>query len=476
MSSLFELPLEPAEGSDVTKWYYQEITANGATNVNVDSSTTLSFQFAPQGRRWFVPSRSYFRVTGQVGGTIINSADATAFAAGAIRLSDWQPAVGGAANFFQSVKVLIGGTLVSTVENRLPLVEVMSKRLEKPGGWLNSQELSTNHWGSSLAHENNDTWRYQRPVGAIGTFYDIDYTWQPPLGFFKVDHAIPGMEMTIELITDANWKKQAFEPRSLQDVHVTVGGAATAVNDTKYLGWQNVTITFHAAFVEGPRSDDSKFVLNFDEWSVHELPYNNSTNFTVRPETNLLVLGTQDSRYRNNNYMTAGRLLVYDTAQLSSTTVTTWNNLLEAANGIQTAQIEYNGQMFPAQPHKCNIGQLIMDNAINSGLYFSEGDLESASAFKGLGQMIVFQTPKDGTSYATAVGVHTTLSGAADALSATIKTILFARAPRSILVRTADSMVVTVQSADVARTDRGLGSAAAAGSGRGGRAAFGSFY
>lgn len=467
-SSLFDLPLEPQEGSDVTKWYYQEITANGATNVNTLTSTTLSFQFAPQGRRWFVPSRSYFRIVGQAGGAALTAADADAFNKDKLQLKELQPAVGGAANFFQSCKVMIGGTLVSTVETRLPLIEVLSKRLEKSSGWLNSQEFTANHWGSALTGKDHDTWRHARPAGALNSFYQMEYDWTPPLGFFKIDHAIPGMEMTIELITDPNWNKNAFEMRSNQSVGITT------VTQQSFLTWQNVTITFFAAFVEGPRSDDSKFVLNFDEWSAHELAYNEQTNFTVRPETNLLVVGTQDSRVRDYNFMSPARFLVYKT--LSATTATSVSNLLEAANDIVNLQIEYNGQMFPAQPHRCGTGQLILDNAINTGLYFTDAVLEDDSEFKGLGQIMVVQTPKDGTSYATAVGVRATLGTEGAAEYAHTKIILCARAPRSLLVRTADSMVVTVQSADVARTDRGLGQAQQAGSGRSGRSSYGSFY
>jgi hypothetical protein len=131
--------------------------------------------------------------------------------------------------------------------------------------------------------------------------------------------------------------------------------------------------------------------------------------------------------------------------------------------------------MFPAQPHLCGDSQLILDNAINTGHYFSEANIEDLHDFINLGQMMVLQTPKDGTSYATAVAVHSDLKTDALAQANNIKVILLARAPRSLLVRTADSMVVTVQSADVARTDRGLGAAQAAGSGMS-RRAMGSFY
>jgi hypothetical protein len=161
---------------------------------------------------------------------------------------------------------------------------------------------------------------------------------------------------------------------------------------------------------------------------------------------------------------------------LSATLQTGVSSLLLAANDIKSLQIEYNGQMFPAQPHRCVTGQLILDNAINTGLYFTDAVLEDDSEFKGLGQMMVVQTPKDGTSYATAVGVRATLGPDGQSEINHTKLILCARAPRSLLVRTADSMVVTVQSADVARTDRGLGQAQQAGSGRSGRSSYGSFY
>jgi len=464
MSSLFELPLEPTEGSDVTKWYYQQITANGATNVNVTTTNTLSFQFAPQGRRWFVPSRSYFRIVGQAGGTVIEAKNNTR-ADDKLQWQDLKPAVGGAANFFQSVKVMIGGTLVSSVESRMPLIETVSKRIDRTASFLNSHEKSANYWSSSQT--TGDSWEL-RSNGTAAGFLDFEYLWTPPLGFFQIDHAIPGMEMTVELITDPKWQNQAFEAASGDTVH----GKAT--KEILYPTWQNVTIVFHAAFVEGPRADDSKFVLNFDEWSAHELPYNNQCNFTVKPETNLIVVGTQDSRVKNDLFKAAGRLLCYDALNTSASRP---RFEYEAySNGLRQIQIEYNGQMFPAQPHAGLPGQLVYDNSINNGQYSTEGGTETTNEFLGLGQMMVIQTPKDGTSYATAVGVYTQTADYLTGFTANVKMILLARAPKSLLVRTADSMIVTVQSSDVARTDRGLGNAQAAGSGMARRGLFGNFY
>lgn len=469
MSSLFDLPLEPAEGSDVTKWYYQQVTANGATNINVDNTTTLSFQFAPQGRRWFVPSRSYFRIVGTAGaaaGTVddfLQADDDTTLTDGKMQWQYIQPAVGGAANFFQSAKVMIGGTLVSSVENKLPLVEVVSKRIDRSSGFLNTHQRAANFWHSRL----NDDGYQARTAGAAAA-RTFEYNWQPPLGFFQVDHAIPGMEMTIELITDPNWRAQAWEFKVNSEGKIRGKPAVEALK----LSWQNVSVVFHAAFVEGPRADDSKFVLNFDEWSAHELPYNSQVNYTVKPETNLLVVGTQDSRVKDSLYKAAGRLLVYDALQSAGTTLI--SAFTKESNTLRQIQIEYNGQMFPAQPHSGLPGQLTFDNAVNTGHYSSEGNTEDILDYSSLGQMMVIQTPKDGTSYATAVGVHSVLEPA-NTSTTNMKLILLARAPKSLLVRTADSMVVTVQSSDVARTDRGLGNAQAAGTGMARRGLFGNF-
>ena len=485
--SLFDLPTEPAESEDVTRWYYQKITANGANTTQVNPSTTLSFQFAPQGRRWFVPSRSFFQVTASVASTNTQAAvtfDATAAARGkqSIPLANAIPAIGGAANIFRSCRVLIGGTVVSAVESSMTQIEVINNRVGRTSNYLRTGGNSFNAW-SSVPYKSS--WP-ERPVDPATLTTTLNYSWCPPCGFFDIEHAIPGLEMTLELSFDPDVAAKILEV-AITDAPTTLPSLTA---DTKYFGVTtnttgpqvtNINVEFHAAFVEGPRADETKFVLNFNEWAAHVQPYNSNNNFVVRPETDMLVVAMQHKDAGKEITRPAGRFIftdpVVETAGAAPGFVPTYSSYLKPGKLMKEVQVEYNGQLFPAQAHPMTFSRLAVDNAINNGLYWTTGETEDFVTTQALGQIMVLQTPKDGTSYATAVRVMSTSTGGAAA--ADYNTMLFARTPRSFLIRTVDSMVVTVQTADVARSgsDRGLQGSSVQGSGHhtyGGRRPFAS--
>lgn len=468
--SLFDLPTEPAEAEDVTRWYYQKITANGASNMTqAQPSSTVSFQFAPQGRRWFVPSRSFFNVTAQLTTTTDpGNFDYSATGATQVAFDNVIPAIGGAANIFRACRVLVGGTVVSAVESNMAQIEAVSNRVNRTPSFLRSGGASFNRWSAIPFYS---SWSDRPPLtaNAAGKNTTLNYSWTPPCGFFEIEHAVPGLEMTIELTFNPDVGKAIMEA-AIQDN--AASNLQYIPTDTKLfsnnLGLPptvtNISVEFNAAFVEGPRADETKFVLNFNEWASHVQPYSQSNNFVVRPETDMLVVAMQHKDAGKDMLTPAGRFISRIKPGASGANNPTGYFVYNEKKLMKNVQLEYNGQLFPAQPHPMVFNQLAIDNAINSGLYWTTGETEEFFPTVALGQLMVLQTPKDGTSYATAVSIR---SEAETTNPADYNTILFARTPRSFLIRTVDSMVVTVQSADVQRSgsDRGLQSSSVQGSG-----------
>jgi hypothetical protein len=422
--SLFSLPQEPAPLGDISKWSYQRVESSSGFNSQNPAGTSHLFRIQPSGLRWWVPSRSYFRVRCE----IKNAANVASPVAG--------PAMGFCANFINTMEVRIGGTVVSQINTNMAQIDAIHNRTTKSGTWLNGAGDELNGWSSA------------RPTTSTQTFYE--FCWTPPLGFFQIPHALPGMQVDINLVINPNFVRDCVE---------TFEGVTTIASPV------NVTIqdfSFHAAVIDGIRADDEKFALNLNEWQCQILPLQTSlssqlSQFDVNPMTNMLGVALQDQR-QNSNFNSRSRLEVFSTNYSLS---------LQGADALTQIQLEYDGSYYPDRYSDPQVDiasdgtvsvrrqdiQQYLEQSLATGQLFSSAGPESVKDWTLRGRFFLFQTPRDGTSTATRVLVHTTLgntvnTAAADATQITLPNaavVLFSRAPKAFLVRTADSRVVQVE-------------------------------
>ena len=477
--SIFSLPLEPEPGPDTTRMYYQAIISSSGSTIEQGVANTKTFRISPQGRRWFVPSRSYFLIKLRW----IQSAAAAA-AHTDVDIAAKGLAFGTGGCMFQSATVKIGSTIVSQVNQMLPQIDAMNMRMNKSAAWANTVGEALNAWSYQRGPVRYDTG---------GHFAYRELAYQPPLGFFNsVDHAIPGLDIDLDLQTFPNWEKQIFEE--------TFQGVAVADNyANNFTHAPSVTlssIVFMACFVEGPRSDDTKFVLNINEWDCKHLPLagdnEHTTTFDVKAGTDVLAVACQDTRVGTSMFYPMTRFNCYYTApdQLNAGAIGNLAQRNFTYFPLSQLQIEYDGQYFPQTPLQFAYGggaetaqQSGQNNwevlAANGTLFSSPASCETLAEAQNAGQYYLTPVLKDGTSHATRVTVtSTTRNGVAvNQPNGTFRMLLFSRAPKSFLVRTSDSMILQVQSADVSRGASGPPLGGAFGpTGSGASNHLGSFY
>lgn len=443
--SLFDLPQAPFALGDVSKWTYQRIESSSGFNVSNPAGTSHLFRIQPSGTRWWVPSRSYFRIRFTTltpsGGDVTNAV---------------LPAMGFCANFVHTIEARIGGTVVSQINTMLPQIDAIHTRSTRSGTWLDNAGKVANNWTSdtpkslTTTEKNADALRYRR-----------EYIWTPPLGLFQIPHALPGMQCDLSLVINPRFQTDCVQSSSDDGVAVDTSAYKITVTD----------FSFHACMVESNRGDNERFVLNISDWQAQALPLTNTlssqlSQFDVNPATNLLAVALQDSRQSDNSSCRSRFVVLADNNKIDT----------EDIKALTRLQLEYDGSFFPerysdplAAPTLTEQDtQVWLETQMATGQYYSSAGSESRAAFYERGRVFVYQTPRDGKSTATRVLVHTTLGNTVDIHTLVtsvdpetkvatttevitpgalknVNVILFSRAPKAFLVRIADSRVVQVE-------------------------------
>lgn len=409
--SLFNLPREPEKSTDVTSWYFQRVESSSAINSNPAqfAGSTIRFRIEPSGRRWFVPSRSYFKIR---------------YNLTSLLALDVRPSAGFGGNLFRTAEVRVGGTTVSQINTNMAQIDAMNARSKKAATWLNGTGDLLNKWSPQYAN--------LRSTEDAKAAQEVD--WCPPLSFFQIDHALPGMVYDMSLTVNPQY----------------VTHCVTSINDQDQKDnytLQISEISFHAAFIEGPRADDEKFVLNLNEWTCQTQTINNSASdtlnqFDVAPTTNVLAVAFQDTRLSDTRVNPSNLRVLGPGLDPTSASP------LGEETKLTNFYLEYGGKQYPnrfASPNFSATAQQLtqqyLETQLNTGVYFLSGGGESLSAFISRGQYLFYQTPKDATDNSTRVHVHSTFNGNI----ANMNCLLFSRAPKSYLIRTSDSRVVQVE-------------------------------
>ena len=141
MSSIFNLKTSVEELSSANHGmsrmeYEQHAPTRDITSTNFPNGA-IHYRFETSGQKWWIPSRSYFRIrcklTDKDGNQLHNS-------------DEIAPNMGLASNLFQSAEFRINDKVVSRISDFMPQIDALETRLSKSRSWLNGVGKSTNFW------------------------------------------------------------------------------------------------------------------------------------------------------------------------------------------------------------------------------------------------------------------------------------------------------------------------------------------
>jgi len=406
--SVFALPQNPSPfgANGVTGIQYDKIESSSVITESNFKGNNMRFRIdSSGGTRWFLPSKSYFRIryglTKPDGDKLDKSVS---------------PAMGTAGNLFQSCTVRVGSTVVSRIDDNMAQIDALATRMYKSKAQIESVGRGGNNWSIATAEM----------VTEAKATKNRELIWQPPNSFFNsFSHALPGGTYDITLTGDSNYDTFAVQ------------GLAGAVDATTYK-FIIKEVSLYACFVEGPRGDDQKYVLDLSEIKCQTAPTSDTSSnqlvqLSVAPTTDLLAVAFQ--------------------AKTQTNKVEAHPSYFRAANDelkLKRMYISYNGLHLPqvdADPDFTAddsdlFTKLYLDTQLNTGMYFNPGGAETETEWKGRGPYYCYQVPLDGSAHGTQVSVNFTLKSDATNL------LLFSRSRVGYLIRTRDSRVVQIESSD----------------------------
>lgn len=125
-----------------SKMDFHQIPATRGLNGALFPQGAISFRWEQSGQRWWMPSKSYFRLR-----CSLTKADGSP-----LTLSDnIAPQMGFASNLFQSAEFRINDKVVSRIGDYMPQIDALEHRLSKSKSWLDSLASSTNFFDKDFA-------------------------------------------------------------------------------------------------------------------------------------------------------------------------------------------------------------------------------------------------------------------------------------------------------------------------------------
>lgn len=410
MNSIFALKTKQSDlkssNQGVTNSTYQQILPTRSINGTADfQKSDISFQFNVAGTKWFVPSRSYFRMR-----VVVSSANAPLNEAFVI-----SPGV--MAAILQGAELRVNGKTVSRISDNLGAIYAENLRVDKSQSWLYSVGASTNAWGSIVL----------RGLGTnVADKIEREYVFQPPLGIFNISHALPSGDYEIVLRPqNGKVKTAAIEEINKQAVSVELSD------------FEVESLEFFMNSIEGQRSDDVTYLLDLEETNCHVTSLNNVTSdqthhFTVEPSTYALSVAAQDKSASSDKRFPPTKFIVGDKVEQS----------------LNRLRIQYAGQSYPTpdwsgrlDDDSVLISQMYMNNIINSGGFFDTGGSEDIDNFIENGVYYHVKVPKDGSDRSTRCEVTVSYSTA----PTNANLLLFSKYRTVAKVTVKDGRVVDVQ-------------------------------
>ena len=259
--------------------------------------------------------------------------------------------------------------------------------------------------------------------------------WVPPLGIFKIGHAIPTTRHELHLVIPNDYMKRALEFGFLGY------GDGNTVDDLLWQpGAQTPTTTkfrleiesmeFFAAMVMGPRADDAKFVLDLTELRMSPLSIPSDTvtqtqtyPFNLSPNSSRIAVALQSGAVGNGIMsLTKFHLPTVDSLSGGETAFARFYvNFAGQNRPREENESELLGNLpFPSEFNSMENGkqffsQRYLETMWNSGLISSQGGCETFEEWLSRGAFYHWNWPRDGGDLSTRFHVFLQLkTGASD--------------------------------------------------------------
>ena len=273
----------------------------------------------------------------------------------------------------------------------------------------------------------------------------FEMIWQPPLGIFKLPHALPAGQyrMLLNPKPAADFQLNAIESQ-LSDPATKVSGLN---NDFRFVV-ENMYLYVNT--VESARVDDKVYFLSLDEIRCQTDNVLNSAGlqqrfFDVSPSTYGMALAFQDQNVLNDTRRSASKFKIRERAD--------GNTPGGADLYLTRLYINYGGVNKPqpdADPSfespDNRMSQLYATTILYNGLYFSSSGPESEADWRDRGPYYYYAWPRDGTSESTRVTVNYQFSPQPENDSGRV--LLFDLSHKVVMITIKDGRVTDVQEQD----------------------------
>ena len=258
------------------------------------------------------------------------------------------------------------------------------------------------------------------PSNDVSPKNTVEVVWQPPLGFFDIDHAVPpGGDWTFEFVPcgGRDWKKKLVES-VLGDLQPsTVSGAGSEAGNF------NVRVENMHMYVytmQGERYDKGSYYLDFLNTKCQEthLPPNSTgivqKSFAVHPNTGCLALAFQDQQAGEDTRYSNSKFKIRPSAEAPEGQDMLLKRFFIAYNGQTQPSPDFQGG-YTYEPgfresHTQAIANRYVDNLLQSGGSDGNGGSESLTDFKRRGPYHKFLWHKDYDEKPTHVTVNAQFS------------------------------------------------------------------
>ncbi len=264
-----------------------------------------------------------------------------------------------------------------------------------------------------------------------------EIAWQPPLGIFRIGHALPAGNY--ELVLNPQ-NSNVFQKLAIESMYKDIP-QAVAATDVQF----SVTDMYlEVAEVKGPRVDNITYLLDLPVIHCQKRTAQATTGltqeeFTVNAATQALTVAYQDSRTGSATQNSAAFFRIglkpgYDELHL--------NRMFINYAGVNKPQPDADPEYKPIAASQVDwTTQRYMETILNSGSYF-KADSETIEEWHERGAYYYFSWPRDDTSRDTRVFVNSQFREEVDHASI----LLFNHYRKTVMIKITNGLVTDVLS------------------------------
>jgi hypothetical protein len=422
---------------NIDQMKYEQITATRDIKLKNFSNGDIVYKFRTTGQDWWLPNRSYLRVRIKLldgRNDQIERADNVALNMNVV------------STLFKSMELKINNKTISRVNDFIPQIDTLEKRITKSRSWVNSIGDGTDMIEADLSTR-------AREISSDGgegyrSVQEVELIFQPLcLSLFKIDHALPCGDFQLCLTPRNFIEHQLYAIESEANKQVEL---LPALGDANKIKLSVTNMKFYAAIVKGPRVDNQSYLIELcqtrcqsEQVKSNEL---SKKTFTVSPSTHALTVAYQDIRCGPQTKFSISKFKSYDNA----------GDLDEQQEDkITRFYINYAGQQYPQKDEDISYvfneqdysTRMYMDTQLNSGAYFDTGGaFDNWDEFKTRGAYYHYRIYKDGSNRSTEVTVSQQFLAGAEIQNTRV--LLFDHSKQIARIRVQDGQIVDVQLVD----------------------------